>query len=391
MRAIVIVLDSFGVGELPDASLFGDKGSDTFGNIVKKIPNIKIDNLNELGLGNIDDVKGISKCDKPIGCYAKMAESSAGKDTTVGHWELAGVITQTAFPTYPNGFPADVMQAFEKAIGRKTIGNYSSSGTVVLDELGEEHVQTGSPIIYTSADSVFQIAAHEDVITIDELYKMCEIAREVLGEEHEVARIIARPFIGEAGNYSRTKNRKDFSVDPPSKTVLEFIKEAGQSVAAVGKIEDIFCGIGITESIHTKNNMDSVDKTIEFMNTIENGLIFSNLVDFDMMYGHRNDVVGYANALEEFDKRLPEIYENLKEDDILFITADHGCDPTMPGTDHSREFVPVLVYGHKVNRGINFGIRKTFADIAATIAQYLEVKADISGESFLEQITERKA
>lgn len=386
-RAIIIVLDSFGIGEMPDADKFGDKGSNTLGNICKNITNLKISNMQNLGLGNIDGVDSIQKVTEVKGCYGRMSEASRGKDTTVGHWEIAGLITEKAFPTYPNGFPEEVIINFEKAIGKKIIGNYASSGTEILEKLGEEHKKTGCPIVYTSADSVFQVAAHEEVISIEELYKICEIAREVLGEEHKVARIIARPFLGEEGNFTRTKNRKDFSIEPPEKTMLNYIMEASKPVVAVGKIEDIFSGYGITEAVHTKNNMDGVDKTIDYMKTVSEGLIFTNLVDFDMMYGHRNDVKGYAKALEEFDNRLPEIINSLKEEDILILTADHGCDPTTESTDHSREYVPILIYGKNINCGINLGTRETFADIAKTVLDYLEINENkVAGKSFLSEI-----
>jgi phosphopentomutase len=386
MRAIIIVLDSLGIGELPDAALFGDTGANTLCNIAKQFPDIKINNLVKLGITNIDGVKNITSYKNPIGAYGKLAEKSDGKDTTVGHWEIAGVITEKAFPTYPQGFPRDFIKKFEEAIGTSIIGNCVASGTEIIDRLGQEHVKTGFPIVYTSADSVFQIAVHEDIIPIDKLYKICHIAREVLGKEHNVARVIARPFVGTEGNFTRTKNRKDFSVIPTGKTILDAIKEAGQSVACVGKIEDIFCGVGVTESVHTTNNMDGVDKTIQYMDTIENGLIFTNLVDFDMSYGHRRDVEGYAKALEEFDERLPEIFSKLKDADILFITADHGCDPTMPGTDHTREYIPILAYGKCVKENINLNIRDSFADIGATVLEFLEVEGLEHGQSFLTNI-----
>lgn len=387
-RAILIVLDSVGIGELPDAKNYGDEGSNTLINIKKAVPNMDLKNLVNMGLSNIIGGQQLSslKIENPTASFGRLAEASKGKDTTVGHWEIAGIITDKQFPTYPNGFPKDIIDKFEKKVNRKVIGNCVASGTEILERLGEIHVQTGDLILYTSADSVFQIAAHESVVPINELYNICKIAREILVGEHAVARVIARPFIGNKGNYTRTKNRKDFSIKPHSKTMLNFIKEAGLEVAAVGKIEDIFEGEGITKAIHTANNMDGVDKTLEYMNSVDNGLIFTNLVDFDMVYGHRNDPIGYANALVDFDNRVNEIILNLRNDDILFITADHGCDPTTSSTDHSREYIPLLVYGQKIKPGIDLGTRETFADIAATIMEYLDVNGEIKGSSFLDKI-----
>ncbi len=385
-RVIWIVLDSVGMGEMPDAEKFGDVGSNTIGNISKAVGGLNIPNMIKLGLGNIENIKGLDKCKSPIGCYARFKEASNGKDTTTGHWEMGGVITQTAFPTYPNGFPSELIEEFENLTGRKVIGNKTSSGTVILDELGEEQMKSGSVIVYTSADSVFQIAAHEDVVHLDELYKMCKIAREMLSGEHAVARVIARPFVGEVGNFTRTPNRRDFSLIPPYDTVLNKIKNKGLDVIGVGKIEDIFCGQGITEAVHTKDNMDGVDKTLEFMKQDNKGLIFTNLVDFDMKWGHRNNFKAYANGLEEFDVRLKEIIEVMKDTDILFITADHGCDPTMPGTDHSREHVPFLSYGKNLKENIDLGTRNSFADMGQTIAEVLNVEKIQNGKSFLKDI-----
>ena len=340
----------------------------------------------KLGLGNIENIKGVEKCDSPIGCYARFEEASNGKDTTVGHWEMSGVVSEIALPTYPNGFPKDIIEKFEKLTGRKVIGNKPSSGTDILDELGEEQMKTGNAIVYTSADSVFQIAAHEEIIHLEELYKMCEIAREMLTGEHGVARVIARPYVGEPGNFTRTSNRRDFSLIPPYDTVLNKIKNGGLDVIGVGKIEDIFCGEGITEAIHTKDNMDGVDKTLKYMQKDNKGLIFTNLVDFDMKWGHRNDFKAYAKGLEEFDFRLKEILDEMKDSDVLFITADHGCDPTMPGTDHSREHVPFLAYGKNLKENVNLGTRKSFADMGQTIADILKVEKIQNGESFLKEI-----
>jgi phosphopentomutase len=385
-RVVLIVLDSVGIGEMPDADLYNDVGSNTIGNISKKVGGLKLPNLEKLGLGNIDGAEGINKTTNPTGVFGKCAEISKGKDTVTGHWEMSGVILEKPLNTYPNGFPSSIINEFEEKIGKKIIGNKVASGTEIIKELGDEHVKTGCPIIYTSADSVFQIAAHEDIITLDELYKMCRIAREMLVGEKTVGRIIARPFIGESGNYTRTSNRRDFALDPFGKTMLEYVKEAALNVMAVGKIEDIFNGKGVTEAVHIKNNMDGVDRTIEYIKQQKEGLIFTNLVDFDMLFGHRNDPVGYANALIEFDKRLPEIISSLNEDDILIITADHGCDPTTESTDHSREYIPLLVYGKKLKANVNIGVRECFCDIGKTVLNALDIKNELPGTSFYDKL-----
>ncbi|WP_149677712.1 phosphopentomutase [Thermoclostridium caenicola] len=388
-RAIIIVLDSVGIGEQPDAGLYGDEGSNTLGHIclqLKDQPWFSLANMERLGLGHIDGVDYLDKTREPIGAFGRLLELSKGKDTTTGHWEIAGIVMDKAFPVYPNGFPPEIIQAFEEAIGRKTLGNYPASGTQIIDELGEEHMRTGYPIVYTSADSVFQIAAHEEVIPLELLYEMCEKARRILTGDHAVGRVIARPFVGEPGTFRRTANRKDFSLDPIRKTVLDYAAEKGYQVRAVGKIEDIFNGRGITHAVHTHSNMDGVDRTLEWLKEDFEGILFTNLVDFDMLYGHRNNVEGYGRALVEFDARLPEIINAMKDDDILFITADHGCDPETESTDHSREYTPVLVYGRKVRAGVNLGTRKGFSNIAATIADYLGLSTDIAGESFLGEI-----
>ncbi len=385
-RVIWIVLDSVGMGEMPDAEKFGDVGANTIGNVSKALGGLKLPNMSKLGLGNIENIKGVDKCEAPIGCYARFREASNGKDTTTGHWEMGGVISEVAFPTYPNGFPSDIIKEFEEKTGRKVIGNKPASGTAILDELGEEQMRDGSVIVYTSADSVFQIAAHEEVVHLDELYKMCNIAREMLKGEHAVARVIARPFVGTPGNFTRTPNRRDFSLVPPYDTVLNKIKNKGLDVLAVGKIEDIFCGQGITDAVHTKSNMDGVDKTLEYMREDNKGLIFTNLVDFDMKWGHRNDVESYGRGLEEFDVRLKEIMDEMKDTDVLFITADHGCDPTFPGTDHTREHVPFLAYGKALKENVNLGTRNTFSDMGQTIAEILNVDKIKNGESFLNDI-----
>ncbi len=382
-RFIVIVLDSVGIGEAPDAAAFGDVGSHTLGNIGRVVGGLQLPHLERMGLANIAVLDGVVPQLDPTAAYGKMAEVSAGKDTSTGHWELMGIQLNQAFPLYPDGFPPEVMDRYEAETGRGWLGNYPASGTVIIDELGQEHISTGKTIVYTSGDSVFQIAAHEEVIPVDELYEICRIAREIMRGEHEVSRIIARPFIGSPGHFERTANRHDFSVLPPEPTVLDLVKEAGLMVYAVGKIEDIFAGQGITDAVHTQHNMDGVDKTIAAMRQRrERGFIFTNLVDFDAKFGHRNNPAGYANALVEFDQRLPEIMEALAEDDVLVLTADHGNDPTFPGTDHTREYVPILITGSQIRAGVNIGVRQTFADLAATIADTLGLKASPRGTSF---------
>jgi phosphopentomutase len=387
-RFIVIVLDSVGIGEAFDAAAYGDVGANTLGNIARVQGGLQLPHLESLGLANIAALEGLKPVRAPGAAYGRMAEVSAGKDTTTGHWELMGLKLEIPFRVYPEGFPAEVMERFESAIGRSTLGNFAASGTVIIDELGEEHMATGAPIIYTSADSVFQIAAHEEVIPLEELYRMCAIAREQLRGEHEVSRIIARPFLGSPGNFQRTANRRDYSVKPPQPTLLDFAKKAGLSVHAVGKIEDIFDGEGITSAIHTKDNMHGVDETlVALRERPERGLIFTNLVDFDAKFGHRNDPGGYAAALEEFDARVPELLAALQAGDVLVLTADHGNDPTTPGTDHTREHVPVIVTGPSLRSGVNLGLRATFADLATTIAEGLGLAAEVRGESFWTELT----
>jgi phosphopentomutase len=387
-RFIVIVLDSVGIGEGPDAAAFGDVGCHTLGNISQAVDGLNLPNMEMLGLANIAILEGVRPQRAPQAAYGKMAEVSAGKDTTTGHWELMGIWLKQAFPVYPDGFPPEVMDRFEAEIGRGWIGNYPASGTVIIDELGQEHIRTGKVIVYTSADSVFQIAAHEKIVPVEELYSICRTAREILRGQHEVSRIIARPFVGTPGNFERTANRHDFSVLPPEPTLLDSIKEAGMMVYAVGKIEDIFAGQGITDAVHTQDNMDGVDKTIAAMRERrERGLIFTNLVDFDAKFGHRNNPEGYAHALVEFDQRLPEILAAMQADDVLVLTADHGNDPTTPGTDHTREYVPVLISGSTIRPGVNIGVRDTFADLAMTIAESLGVPRPPHGMSFKSIIT----
>lgn len=385
-RIILLVIDSVGIGEMPDANLYMDEGSNTLGNISKAVGGLRLPNMEKLGLGNIDGIKNIYKNENPIGSYGKCAELSKGKDTVTGHWEIAGIVLKKPLNTYPNGFNDEIIDEFEKKIGRKTLGNIVASGTEIIKDLGDEHIKTGYPIVYTSADSVFQIAAHEDVIPPKELYNMCKIARNMLVGDNLVGRVIARPFIGKDGNYTRTSNRKDFALDPFEKTMLDYIKEDGQNVMAVGKIKDIYNSKGITEAVHINNNMDGIDKTLNYMKYNKEGLIFTNLVDFDMLYGHRNNYKGYADALREFDKRLIEIQNLMKKDDVLIITADHGCDPTTKSTDHSREYVPLLIYGDKIKKGINLGTRKCFCDIGKTVLDLLNIKNDLYGESFKERI-----
>ena len=386
-RVVLIVLDSVGVGEMPDAQMYGDKGSHTLDHTFEACNGINIPNLKKLGLGNIEGVKALGKEESVIGAFGKGSEKSIGKDTVTGHWEIGGVILDKPLNTYPDGFSDKIINDFKKKAKIDGIlGNKVASGTAIIEELGEEHVKTGYPIIYTSADSVFQIAAHEEVVGLDNLYKMCEIAREMLVGEDVVGRVIARPFVGEVGSFKRTSNRRDYALDPFGKTALEYIKENGMSVAAVGKIEDIYNGKGVTEAVHIKNNMDGVDKTLEYMDKIDNGLIFTNLVDFDMLYGHRNDPKGYGKALEDFDGRLNEIYSKLRDEDILIITADHGCDPTTESTDHSREYIPILVYGKQVKGGTELGIRDSFTDIGKSVLDYLGIDNNLEGKSFINEI-----
>ncbi|MDU7966345.1 MAG: phosphopentomutase [Paeniclostridium sordellii] len=385
-RVIWMVIDSVGIGALPDSEKFGDVNVNTLGNIVKSYKDIQLPNMIKLGLSNIDGIDSLDSIDNPIGSFGRASEVSKGKDTTTGHWEMTGVLVETPFKTYENGFPKEIIDEFERKTNRKVIGNKPASGTAILDELGEQQMKTGEVIVYTSADSVFQIAAHEEIIPLEELYKMCEIAREIMMGENAVARIIARPFVGKPGEFERTSNRRDYSLSPFEDTVLDTIKKSNLDVIGVGKIEDIFNKQGITEAIHTKDNMDGVDQTINYMKKENKGLIFTNLVDFDSKYGHRRDVEGYKKALEEFDARIPEIIANMKDDDILIINADHGNDPTYKGTDHTREYIPVLVYGKNINKGYNLGTRKSFSDIGATVADILNVDLPKHGESFKSEI-----
>ena len=386
-KVILIVTDSMGIGALPDAANYGDAGADTFGHILENKKDMKTPNLIKMGIANIDGVswKGAAVKD-PVGAFGKMAEISKGKDTITGHWEIAGIYTDTPFKTYPDGFPESFIKAFENAIGTEVLGNYPASGTEIIEQLGPEHEATGKPIVYTSADSVFQIAANTDVIPLEKLYEICEEARRLLVGDVACGRVIARPYVIENGKRTRTSDRRDYAVSPPEDTVLDKVKAAGKTVYAVGKISDIFNGKGVTQAVHTDNNMDGVDKTIQALVMDFDGFVFTNLVDFDSKYGHRRDPQGYGQCIEEFDARLPEIMGAMGEDDVLMICADHGNDPVHSGFDHTREYVPLLVYGKKVKAGANLGIRKTFADVGATVADILGAEAPSIGESFKEVI-----
>jgi phosphopentomutase len=384
-RVIWIVLDSVGIGELPDAAAYGDEGSDTLGNISRAVA-LKLPTLRSLGLSRVARVQGMADVDQPLGAYGRLAERSAGKDSVTGHWELTGVVLAKAFPTFPHGFPAPLMSEFERRIGRGTLGNKAASGTAIIDELGGEHLRTGNPIVYTSADSVFQIAAHEDVIPVQELYRICGIAYDLAAEGLGIGRVIARPFAGEPGAFRRTSNRRDFALPPSGTTLLDVLKAAGHTVFAIGKIEDLFAGRGITAAVHTKSDDHGVDEIEGAMRAIPAGLIFANLVDFDTQYGHRNDPAGYAANLERFDARLARLLRTLRETDILIITADHGNDPTTPGTDHAREYVPLFVVGARIRPGVALGTRETFSDVGQTVAELFGVGPLANGTSFLRDI-----
>lgn len=388
-RIILIVLDSAGVGALPDAAKYGDENTNTIGNIAENLGGISLPNFQKFGLGNIIPLKGVEPLTKSIANFGKMDEKSAGKDTPTGHWEMTGIILTKPFPTYPDGFPADLIAKFCGVTGFKSVlGNCAASGTEIIKQFGEEHMKTGLPIVYTSADSVFQIAAHEEIIPIEKLYDICVKARSVLTGKHSIGRVIARPFLGKPGSFKRTEHRKDFSISPPEDTILDKLKNAGMDVIAVGKIEDIFNRKGITKIEHTGNNKDGIASTIKFIKEKNKGLIFTNLVDFDMVYGHRRDVKGYYDALKIFDDSIPEIIKNMNDDDVLMITADHGCDPTFTKTtDHTREYVPLLVYGKNLKNGINLKTRQSFADVGQTIADFLELQPLKNGTSFKKEIT----
>jgi phosphopentomutase len=385
-RICLMVLDSAGIGEMPDAAEWGDAGADTIGNILKT-RTVRLPNLQRLGLGNIRPLTGLPAVEHPTGSFGKCALRSNGKDTTTGHWEMAGIILEKAFPTYPNGFPPNVVDMFvERAAVPGILGNVPASGTEIIKQLGEEHVQTGKPIVYTSADSVFQIAAHEEVIPVERLYEICNVARKILDGEHRVGRVIARPFLGTAAdNFARTENRHDYAVPPPNENLLPLLKASGLDVVCIGKIASIYDGVGVTKDLTAKNNEQTVDQTINAFRADSTGLIFSNLVDFDMLYGHRRDTEGYAKALERFDSRLPEILSSMRDDDLLIMTADHGNDPTREGSDHTREYVPLLVYGESARRGVDLGTRNSLADIGQTIAENFGLRLS-AGESFLQTI-----
>lgn len=385
-KVILIVLDSVGIGALPDACDFGDEGAHTLGHICQAVGGLKLPNLARLGLGKIAPLAGVPAVQEALGAYGRLAELSKGKDTTTGHWEIAGIITEDPMPTFPRGFPEEVISAFEARIGRKVLGNKAASGTMIIEELGPEHIKTGFPIVYTSADSVFQIAAHEEVIKLEELYEMCRIARELLTGQWAVGRVIARPFTGSPGSFARTAHRHDYSLKPPRPTVLDALKKAGQEVVGVGKIHDIFAGQGITKSIPTASNQEGVEKTIAAFRELKSGLVFTNLVEFDANYGHRNNPEGYGRKLEEFDRQVPMLLELVEKGGWLFITADHGNDPTDSSTDHSREYVPLLLYGDRVKADVNLGTRKSFADLAATLSKLFGLSYQSVGESFLDMV-----
>ncbi|WP_342480291.1 phosphopentomutase [Paenibacillus sp. FSL L8-0340] len=386
-RIHIIVLDSVGIGEAPDAASFGDEGADTLGHIAERRNGLNMPNLAALGLSNIKEIKGVPKADHPLAYWTKMQEASNGKDTMTGHWEIMGLIVDKPFQVFPNGFPAPLIDYLERESGRKIIGNKPASGTEILEELGEEHMKTGALIVYTSADSVLQIAAHEDIVPLDELYRICEIVRELTkSTEYMVGRIIARPFIGEMGTFRRTANRHDYALKPFSRTVMNELKDANFDVIAIGKISDIYDGEGVTETIRTVSNMDGMDKFIQVAKKDFTGLSFLNLVDFDALYGHRRDPEGYGNALEEFDARLPELLDNLTEKDLLILTADHGNDPIHHGTDHTREYVPLLIYSKAFLEGRELSVRNTFADIGASVAENFGVKMPKHGSSFIRDL-----
>lgn len=388
-RMIVIVLDGVGAGEAPDAADYGDVGSNSLGNVARAIGGLNAPNLYALGLGNITPIQGVPQNPDARGGFGKFQPKSAGKDTVIGHWEMMGVYLPVAFPTYPNGFPPEVLDPFRQAIGRDVLGNKPASGTEILKELGVEHMQTGKPIVYTSADSVFQIAAHEEVIPIEELYAMCQKARDILQGEHGVGRVIARPFLGDSPeNFKRTHHRKDYPRLPEYPTMMQKLVSAGKDVYSVGKIDDIFGHQGITKFNHVTSNLDSIQAMLEFLEADFEGLMFVNLIEFDMIYGHRNDPRGYADALEQFDSYIPEIGKRLKPGDMVIITGDHGVDPTTPGTDHSREYVPLLVFGPHIRHGVDLGIRSSLGDIAGTIAEIFSLEPQPIGQSFLQDIVQ---
>jgi phosphopentomutase len=384
-RAAIIVLDGVGIGEAPDALEYGDAGSNTLGNLARAVGGLKLPNLERAGLGCIAPLEGVRVVEKPTGAYGMMLPASAGKDSTAGHWEIAGVHLRRPFPTYPNGFPGEVLDEFSRRTGRGVLGNTAASGTAILAQCGEAHQRSGAWIVYTSADSVFQIAAHEETISLDELYRACRIAREILVAPHDVSRVIARPFVGKPGRYERTAHRRDFSIAPPEKTLLDALADAGVPRAGVGKVDDLFAGRAITAR-HGADNAEGLTHILDWLRGAGDGFLFANLVDFDQMYGHRNDAPGFYQALRQFDAAVPDLLAALREDDLLFVTADHGNDPTTPSTDHARECVPLLVLGKRIRPG-SVGRRETFSDLGATVAEWLGLSFRGRGRSFLSAVT----
>jgi phosphopentomutase len=385
-RAILVVLDGVGAGANPDAPAYGDDGASSLEHCARAIGGLSLPHLGSIGLGNITPIEGTPPTNAAAGAFGRMDEAAAGKDSTTGHWEMMGVVLQKALPTYPHGFPIDLVEDFEQAIGRKVIGNRAASGTEIIQELGEEHLRTGSPILYTSADSVFQIAAHEEVIPLEELYHICKLARNILTGEHAIGRVIARPFIGTPGNFKRTEHRRDFSLAPVGTTLLDLLKASGKDVIGIGKIEDLFAGRGLTERDHTETNRDGMAATLTWLERNFHGLLFVNLVEFDMLWGHRRDSEGYAQALRDVDNWFAQVQQAMRPDDAIFFTADHGVDPTYRGTDHTREQVPVLAYGEPIRAGVDLGTRSTFADLGQTLAQAFNVGPLGAGTSFAHEI-----
>jgi phosphopentomutase len=385
-RAILVVLDGVGVGANPDARAYGDDGASSLEHCAQAVGGLELPNLGRIGLGNITPILGTPPAENALGSYGRMVEKAAGKDSTTGHWEMTGVVLHKPFPTYPHGFPASLVKQFEKAIGREVLGNKAASGTEVIKELGEEHLRTGRPILYTSADSVFQLAAHQDVIPLEELYNMCRIARGMLTGEHAVGRVIARPFTGAPGNFTRTEHRRDFSLPPVGTTLLDVLKDSGKEVIGIGKIEDLFAGRGLTRRDHTETNKDGMAATLRWLERDFTGLLFVNLVEFDMLWGHRRDSQGYAQALRDVDKWFAQVQKVMRSEDAIFFAADHGNDPTYRGSDHTREQVPLLAYGQPVRAGVNLGMRPTFADLGQTVAQAFDVSPLVAGTSFAHEI-----
>ncbi len=385
-RAILVVLDGVGVGANPDARAYGDDGASSLEHCAQAVGGLKLPNLGRIGLGNITPILGTPPAENALGSYGRMVEKAAGKDSTTGHWEMTGLVLHKPFPTYPHGFPASLVKQFEKAIGREVLGNKAASGTEIIKELGEEHLRTGRPILYTSADSVFQLAAHQDVIPLEELYNMCRIARGMLTGEHAVGRVIARPFTGTPGNFTRTEHRRDFSLPPVGTTLLDVLKDGGKEVIGIGKIEDLFAGRGLTRRDHTETNKDGMAATLRWLERDFTGLLFVNLVEFDMLWGHRRDSQGYAQALRDVDKWFARVQKVMRSEDAIFFAADHGNDPTYRGSDHTREQVPLLAYGQPVRAGVNLGTRSTFADLGQTVAQAFDVSPLVAGTSFAHEI-----